>query len=70
MKLKIDYIDENTGQRFIIKNKHLRVYYHDSNVHDSNEFEELTGKVLKLDEPIRSLVSEFYKLSSLVLNSK
>jgi hypothetical protein len=62
MKLKIEYINENTGQKIVVKNKNNKVYYQNSEVHDSGEFEELTGKVLKLEPNEREIINTFYKL--------
>jgi hypothetical protein len=63
MKLKLDFIDEETNERLIVKNKGTKVFYHSSEIHDPNEFEELTGKVLKLNEQHRSIINTFYKLA-------
>jgi hypothetical protein len=66
MKLKIEFIDENTGQKIVVKNKGTKVMYQNSNIHDSGEFEELTGKVLKLEPNEREIVNTFYKLAGSV----
>lgn len=64
MKLKIEFINEDTSQKIIVKNKGNKVFYHDSDIHDEREYEELTGKVLKLDFSIRKIIESFYNLSS------
>ena len=66
MKLKIEFIDENTGQKIVVKNKDTKVMYHNSEVHDSGEYEELTGKVMKLEPNEREIVNTFYKLAGSV----
>lgn len=66
MKLKIEFINENTGQKIVVKNKHTKVMYHNSEVHDSGEYEELTGKVMRLEPNEREIVNTFYKLASSV----
>ncbi|MCK9417708.1 hypothetical protein M0Q97_13780 [Candidatus Dojkabacteria bacterium] len=69
MKLKIEFIDENTGQKIVIKNKNSKVMYHNSDVHDSGEFEELTGKVMKFEPNEKELVNTSYKLAGSVNDS-
>ena len=66
MKLKFEFIDENTGQKIVVKNKDAKVMYHNSDVHDASEYEELTGKVLRLEPNEREIVNTFYKLASSV----
>jgi len=66
MKLKFEFIDENTGQKIVVKNKDAKVMYHNSDVHDAGEYEELTGKVLRLEPNEREIVNTFYKLASSV----
>lgn len=66
MKLKIEFIDETTGQKIVIKNKDSKVLYHNSEIHDSGEYEEMTGKVLKLEPNEREIVNTFYKLAGRV----
>lgn len=66
MKLKIEFIDENTGQKIVVKNKETKVIYHNSDVHDAGEYEELTGRVLKLEPNEREIVNTFYKLAGSV----
>jgi hypothetical protein len=63
MKLKIEHIDEDTGIKTVIKNKNDEVYYHNSDVHDEDEFENLTGQVFNGSEIERDLINEFYKLA-------
>jgi hypothetical protein len=63
MKLKIEFIDENTGQKISVKNKGSKVVYHDSEIHDPGEFETLTGKVAKLEPREKEIVDAFYKLA-------
>lgn len=67
MKLKIEFIDENTGQKIVVKNKGTKVMYHNSDVHDTGEYEELTGKVLKLESNEKEIVNTFYKLAESVV---
>lgn len=64
MKLKIKFIDENTGQIIIVKNKETKVLYHNSNIHDHNEFEIISGQVMKLEPNEKEIINTFYKLSS------
>lgn len=66
MKLKIEFIDENTGQKIVVKNKGEKVFYQNSDIHDSREFEQLTGKVMKLESNEREIVNTFYKLAGSV----
>ena len=63
MKLNFTFIDEDSSQRIIVKNKGEKVFYHDSEVHDSGEYEEVTGKVLKLEPKVREIVNTFYTLA-------
>jgi len=63
MKLKIEYIDENTGQKIVVKNKSDKVTYHNSDVHDAGEYEELTGKILSLPTFERTIINTFYTLA-------
>ena len=35
MKLKFEFIDEDTGQRIVIKNKDNKFFFHNSDVHDT-----------------------------------
>ena len=64
MKLKIEFIDENTGQKIVVKNKDTKVMYHNSEVHDPGEYEELSGRVMLNLEPIeRKILNTFYKLA-------
>jgi hypothetical protein len=63
MKLKIEFIDENTSQKIVVKNKGSKVFYQNSNVHDSGEFEELSGRVMSLEPNEKEIVNAFYKLS-------
>lgn len=65
MKLKFQYINEETGEKLILKNEGSKVFYHSSEIHDPKEFEELTGKVLKfkLGEPEKLLIDSFYELA-------
>ena len=67
MILKIEHIDENTGQKIVVKNKETKVMYHNSDVHDAGEYEELTGKVLKLESNEKEIVNTFYKLAESVV---
>lgn len=66
MKLKIEFIDENTGQKIVVKNKGTRVMYQNSEIHDAGEYEELTGKVLRLETNEREIVNAFYKLAGII----
>lgn len=66
MKLKIEFIDESTGRKIVIKSKGTKVMYHDSEVHDSGEYEEMTGKVMKLESTEREIVNTFYKLAGTI----
>lgn len=67
MKLKFEFINEDTGQKVVVKNKDTSVFYHDSDIHDTNEYEELTGKVLSLSKEQREIINTFYKLSGILL---
>ena len=62
-KLKFQYINEETGEKLVVKNIGSKVYYHSSQIHDPKEFEELSGKVLKLNKQERSIIDTFYKLA-------
>lgn len=66
MKLKFEFIDENTGKKIIVKNKDTKVMYHNSEVHNSGEYEELTDKIMKLEPNEREIVNTFYKLAGSV----
>ena len=68
MKLKIQFIDETTGQKIIVKNKGSKVAYHDSEIHDEGEFETLTGQVNKLKGSEKLLIDTFYKLAGSIEN--
>lgn len=68
MKLKIQLIDENNGQKIVVKNKGTKVEYHDSEIHDAGEFETLTGQVNKFKGSEKLLVDAFYKLAGSVEN--
>lgn len=70
MKLRFEFIDEDTGQKIVIKNKDNKVFYHNSDVHDSKEFEELTGKIMQFDTVERELVNAFYKLAGDILTKQ
>ena len=71
MKLKIEFIDENTGQKIVVKNKGAKVMYHNSEVHDSGEYEELSGRVMLNLEPIeREILNTFYKLARTLVNER
>ena len=63
MKLKIEYINEETNEKLIVKNKRDKVFYHSSEEHNANEFEQLTGKVLRLGKEERNIIDVFYKLA-------
>ena len=63
MKLKLTYIDEETGVKVVVKNKGNEVYYHISDIHDPKEFERLTGQVFNGDDIERNLIDAFYKLA-------
>lgn len=63
MKLKIEFIDEKTGQRIVVKNKGNKVMFHSSDIHDSGGFEELTGKVMSLEPQEKEIINTFYKLA-------
>lgn len=62
MKLKIEYINEETNQKIIVKNKGSKVVYHNSETHNSNEYEELTDRIVKLEKDEREVVNAFYQL--------
>lgn len=68
MKLKFEFIDEDTGQKIVIKNKDNKVFYHNSDVHDSKEYEELTGKFVEFDTVERDIIYTFYKLAGNILS--
>lgn len=63
MQLKLEYINEETGVKVVVKNKGDEVYYHNSDVHDPKEFERLTARVFNGDDIERDLINEFYKLA-------
>ena len=63
MKLQLQYTDEDTGARIIVKNKGNEVFYHNSEVHDPKEFQCLTGRVFKLSDRERFLINSFYELA-------
>ncbi len=63
MRLVIQHIDEDTGRKFVVKNKGTKVSVHDSDVHDDGEFEELTGRVFNLEPEHRTIVNVFYQLA-------
>lgn len=63
MKLRIEYIDEDTGIRIVVKNVVDVVYYHNSDIHDEDEFEILTGHVFNGDDVELHLTRAFYKLA-------
>lgn len=64
MKLKIEFIDEDTDRVFIVKNKHDAVFYHDSNIHDPSEFQKLTDSVKRFNKDQHEVINMFYSLSS------
>lgn len=66
MKLKIEYIDEDSGQKIVVKNKGTKVFLHNSDTHDSREYEELTGQVSKLEGAEKEIVDTFYKLAGAI----
>lgn len=70
MKLKFEFIDEDTDQKIVIKNKGNKVFYHDSDVHDTGEYEELTGKIMKFDAIEKEMVNTFYKLADNILSKQ
>ena len=63
MKLKIEYINEDTSEKLILKNRDGKVYYHSSRTHDPREFQPLSGLVLKLPEDEREVVRYYYELA-------
>ena len=63
MKLRLEYIDEETGVKVIVKNKGDIVYYHTSDVHDPREFQSLTGLMFRGTDIERNLINAFYKLA-------
>jgi hypothetical protein len=63
MKLKLTYINEETGVKFVIKNKGPLVYYQNSDVHDPKEFEPLTGQLFNGNQIERDLIETFYGLA-------
>jgi len=58
MKLKIEYINEETSEKLILKNKGNNVFYNSSRIHDNNEFEKLTGVKLP-DEFMDHVIAYF-----------
>lgn len=66
MKLKMEFINEDTGKKFVVKNKGTVVMYHDSEIHDKSEYEELTGRVMRLEPNEREVVNTFYKLAGVI----
>lgn len=62
MELLIQHTDEDTGRKFVVKNKDTKVFIHDSEIHDDEEFEELTGRVMKLEPEHSKIVNVFYQL--------
>jgi hypothetical protein len=67
MKLKIEFVDDTTGDLVILKNKGDKVLYHNSSEHEHKEFEDLTGQIKKFSEPLRTVVDAFYTLAGKVM---
>jgi hypothetical protein len=63
MKLKIEFYDFETNEKFILKNDGDKVKYHHSEIHDPKEFEMMTGKVMKLSANQKKVVQAFYDLA-------
>jgi hypothetical protein len=63
MKLKIEFIDENTGQKIVVKNKGTKVMYYNSDDTDVFEYKELTDMSCKLDKHEKDIFDTFYKLA-------
>jgi len=64
MKLKIEYLNEDTGEKLIVKNDGEKVFYHYSEFHDPKEFGQLTGAIIKIGARERLIINAFYKLAS------
>jgi len=66
MKIRLEYIDEESGEILILKNKESKVFYHDSKIHDSGKFEELSGLVKKFNKKEKEVVRAFYELAGIL----
>jgi hypothetical protein len=62
MKLQIQFLNEETGQKILVKNKGSQVLYHDSDIHEVDEWVRLTVKILEIHPNGRELVNTFYEL--------
>jgi hypothetical protein len=63
MNLRIEFFNEETAQTIIVKNKGSQVLYHDSDIHEIDEYVELAVKSLELQPTGRELVNAFYELT-------
>ena len=63
MKLKIEFYDFDTNEKFVLKNDGSKVMYHHSERHDPKEFESMTGKVTRLSKKERMVIKAFYDLA-------
>ena len=64
MKLRIEYIDEDSGEKIIVKNKGNKVLFHSSEIHVPMEFEDLTDRVFKFEPNEKKIIDAFYDLAS------
>lgn len=60
--LHIELADTGSGQRIQVKNTGSQVLYHDSDIHEADEWVELTVRVLESVPTGRQLVSALYDL--------
>lgn len=63
MKLQIHFINEETGQEILVKNMGSQVLYHDSDIHEVDEWARLTAKTLEALPTGREIVNAFYELA-------
>lgn len=64
MILVIQFVDENTGQIIIFKNRGNDVLWHNSKIHEIYDFELLKENVMRLDRNERKIADSFYNLIS------
>jgi hypothetical protein len=63
MRLKFEFYDSDTNEKFILKNDDDKVKYHHSDRHDPKEFQMMSGQVMKLSDKQRKVVQAFYDLA-------
>jgi len=63
MKLQIQFLNEETGQKILVKNRGSQVLYHDSDIHEPHDWVELTVKILEIQPNGRELVNAFNELA-------